>query len=281
MFIFAILAALIAAISPFAGLIFTIYFGLKYQDKLYVFISVFIGGTAILFFGKIIDPIRLLDIIVGIGLVSFLFIRNLLTSQNYLKALLISIATTIGYAIVRQLLFYKSISKMVIQYLSDYNVMLNTAFENNPEQLKLFTEATSQVEPLFTTYYVGVWSIIMIIALFISAQIISKKSNMKWQLRSIQMPFYIIYGLIFALILFLIPNTQKYAINGFMVVAPLFLIQGISILAYHWGEFFKRSKFLLIILIMAITFNPCLIVLLILIGLSDIWFNFRKIRNGG
>ncbi len=281
MYLFAVFAALIAAISPFAGLIFTTVFGIKFQSKIYVFLSVFMGSTAILYFGGFLEMINALDILFGVGIICFLFIRNFLATFNYLKSLLLSAVAIISYGIVRQILFYDTIVKMTTNYLIEYNKMLVTTFENNPKQLELMQEVTSQVKLLFTDFYVGVWSIMMISALYIAALIISTRSIIKWQLKTIQMPFNLIYVLIIALVAFLIPNTQKYGINGFMIIAPFFLIEGISILQFHWGEYFKRSKFLLIILILAIAFNPYLLMLIILLGILDIWFNFRKIRNGG
>ena len=55
------------------------------------------------------------------------------------------------------------------------------------------------------------------------------------------------------------------------------LIQGISILEFYWGDFFKKSKFLLFLLIFSMVFNYFILILVALIGLTDIWFNFRKI----
>jgi uncharacterized protein YybS (DUF2232 family) len=61
------------------------------------------------------------------------------------------------------------------------------------------------------------------------------------------------------------------------MIAPLFLIQGISNLDFYWGDFFKRSKILLFLLVVSMVFNYFILILVALIGLTDIWFNFRKI----
>lgn len=281
MILFAVFAALLAAIAPFAGMIFTIYFGLKYQDKLYVFFSVFIITTVILYVGKIYDPIGVLDCVIGIGLISFLFMKTFTNSFNYLSSLLVSAAAAIGYAVMRQLLFLKQLTAIAENAIIEYNKLLAVAFENNPEQLKFFTEASVNIKPLFTDYYIGIWSMIMISAIYIASLIISSRSMIKWQLRKIRIPYNIIYVLIVVLVALLIPNTRKYGLNGLMILAPFFLIEGISILHFHWGDFFQKSKFLAIILIASMVINPYLMILVMLIGLADIWFNFRKINNGG
>ncbi|MFO7895910.1 MAG: DUF2232 domain-containing protein [Candidatus Cloacimonadales bacterium] len=281
MILFAVLAALIAALSPFAGMIFTIYFGWKFQSKLYVFLSVFIGSSALFYFANILDPIRILDIIVGIGLVSFLFIERLATSANYLQSLLRSATAVVIYAISRQIIFFEQLQKTAENFVSEYDKILASTFESNPEQLQLLTDATAQVKPLFTDYYIGVWSFIMISGIALAALLVSRKSGKKWHLKKVQMPFLLIYLLIGSLLLLLIPNTEKHGVNGVLIVAPFFLIEGASILAFYWGDYFQKSKFLLIILILAILINPYLMLLIMLIGLFDIWFNFRKINNGG
>jgi len=277
----AIVAALIAAISPFAGMIFTIFFGFKNQSKLYVFFGAFIGTTVLLYYSKILDPIRVMDTIVGIGLVSFLFIRNFVSSLRYLYSFISSALVAVGYALIRQVLFYDLIKQSAETFITEYDKFLVANFTSNPEQLELFQAAVGQIKPLFTDYYVGVWSSLMITGLFIAALLVSHRSKEKWQIKQIRMPFAFIYLLIACLALFLVANAQKYGINGLIIIAPFFLFQGISILFFFWGDFFKRSKFLSIVLIGALLINPYLMILIMLIGLFDIWFNFRKINNGG
>ena len=47
---------------------------------------------------------------------------------------------------------------------------------------------------------------------------------------------------------------------------------------FYWGKFFKKSKFLLVLLIISIIINIPIIILIVLMGVADIWFNFRKIH---
>jgi uncharacterized protein YybS (DUF2232 family) len=92
------------------------------------------------------------------------------------------------------------------------------------------------------------------------------------------MPYFFIYLLILAMIIFILPNWKTTGINAMVILAPIFLIQGISILDFFWGEFFRRSKLLLFLLIISMVVNIPILILVGLIGLLDIWFDFRKIR---
>lgn len=281
MIFLAIFAAIIAAISPFAGMIFTIYFGAKFQSKIYVFFSAFIGTAIALQFSKIIEPIMVLDLIFGIGIVSFIFIRSFISSYNYLYSLIKSALIAIIYAITRQILFSETIKQTAEIFVKEYNNFITDNFSGNPEQIEIMRTAVESTKLFLTKYYAGLWSGIIILAIFVASLLISKRSNIKWQIKYIRMPFASVYILIFTLILSLIANAQEYGINGLMIIAPFFLIQGISILTFFWSDFFKQTKILSLILVVFLLINPYLMILITLIGLFDIWFNFRKINNGG
>ena len=281
MIFLAITAAIIAAIFPFAGMIFTIYFGAKFQSKIYVFFSAFIGTAIALYFSQILDPIRILDLIIGIGLVSFVFIRSFISSYNYLYSLMKSSLIAIFYAIVRQILFFETIKQTAETVLKEYNAFITDNFSGNLEQAEIMRTAVESTKLFLTKYYAGLWSSVIILAIFIAALLISYRSNIKWKTKYIRLPFATVYILILALILSLIPNAQEYGLNGLIIIAPFFLIQGTSILTYFWSDFFKQSKFLSLVLVAFLLINPYLMILITLIGLFDIWFNFRKINNGG
>ncbi len=277
MFLTAILAAIIATISPFWGLIFILASGGKYQERRYIFFAVFSGIVIILSIVSIIDIITLSDLIVGVGATSLLFFWSLFRTFNYIRSMIIAFFFSIAYSVARQWIFGKAFIENVNQAIEQYKEFITSAFQNSAEQMSLALEITESFKEIFTTFYAGIWVLTVVLALYFGSLLFSRKNIMKWKHRTIRMPFYLIYLLIVGLVLFLMPGTKNIGINSLLMLSPLFLIQGISILDFYWGNFFKKSKFLLFLLILSMVINYFILTLVALMGLLDIWFNFRKI----
>jgi uncharacterized protein YybS (DUF2232 family) len=111
---------------------------------------------------------------------------------------------------------------------------------------------------------------------------IKQLSNLKyWDL-----PWYLCWGIIAGIILVIIPKFST-SFNNIIVISGysliiifgiLYLILGIAVI---WGIFnrFNTQKSLRYIILALIVFIPGLILLLPLLGLIDIWANFRKLNR--
>ncbi len=277
MILLAVISVVIATLSPFWGLIFIIAFSGKYQKNRNLFNYVFFGFVILLFLLKLIDIISFMNLLIGVGLTSVLYLWSLQRTLNFINAIISAFFLNIIYAVLRMIIFGKQYAEIIAEVIEKYKEFVTQSFQNNAEQLALALDFTDTFQQLFTKYYVGIWVSTIVLAIYIGSIFLSKKGSLKWEHRKIRMPFYLVYILIAALAGFLLPDTQTYGINALIMIAPLFLIQGISILDFYWGDFFKRSKVLLFLLIVSMVFNYFILILVILIGLIDIWFNFRKI----
>ena len=277
MIFLAVISVVIATLSPFWGLIFIIAFSGKYQKKRSLFYSVYFGFVVFLFLFRVIDIISFMDLLIGVGLTSALYLWSLQRTLNFINALISAFFLNIIYSILRLIIFGKQYADIIAEVLENYKEFVTQSFQNNNEQLNLALKFTDTFQELFTKYYVGFWVFTIVFAIYIGSLFLSKKGFLKWEHRKIRMPFYLIYILIAALAGFLLPTTHNYGINALIMIAPLFFIQGISIMDFYWGDFFKKSKLLLFLLIFSMVFNYFILILVALIGLTDIWFNFRKI----
>lgn len=278
MYVVAVLAAFIASLSPLGGLIFTLAYGEKYRENLVKYLAVFLLAGILLFVLKIVDIVSFTDIVLGVGVSVWIYFWVFKKTGKFLPAILITYGFSVILAVCKKLIFHAVIMDNIEQAMSIYERMINTSFQNNPEQLDMGLQLLNMTKQIFTNYYIAIWALSMIIGLYLGSLLVSKKSILKWQHKLVRLPYETVYFLILALVIFLIPNWRILGINALLIAAPLFLIQGISILDFYWGNFFKKAKFLLFLLIVSMVFNYFILSLIALIGLLDIWFDFRKIR---
>ncbi|MCK4312952.1 MAG: DUF2232 domain-containing protein [Candidatus Cloacimonetes bacterium] len=275
----AVLSALIALFSPFWGLIFIINFGYKYQNRKNVFYCVFAGAIIFLMIiGKFFDIVTLFDILIGVGISSAYYFRNIQKKYDYQKTILIISFVNIGYAIVRHLVFGKILLRNLNEVFQQYAELIKSNFQENSEQFFLALEITEKAKLLMINYYPAIWAITIIFAIYLTSIFFSKKAVKKWEHKKVRLPFFLVYILIAILIFVISPNTRNIGMNGLLMLTPLFLIQGISLLDFYTGNFFKKHRFFLIFFILSVVLNYYLIILLAFTGLLDTWFNFRKIE---
>ncbi|MDP8268793.1 MAG: DUF2232 domain-containing protein [Candidatus Tenebribacter davisii] len=277
MILIAVISVVIATVSPFWGLIFILAFSVKYQNNKKLFFSVYFGFAAILLIFGVLDVITAMDVLIGVGLSSFLYLWSLHRTLNYINAMISVVFLNIIYAVIRMIIFGKQFAETIAQVMDKYKEFVAQSFQNDSEQLSLALKFTESFQEIFTKYYMGIWVFTIVFSIYISSLIISKKGDLKLEHKKIRMPFYIIYFLIISLAGFLMPNFQIIGINALIMITPLFLIQGISVIDFYWGDFFRRSKILFFLLIFSLVFNYYILILVALVGLADIWLNFRKI----
>jgi hypothetical protein len=276
----ACLSVLIAAFTPFWGVIFIFTLGAKYQqDKHYQqFYGLILLLTVILFLLRIIDIISLTDILAGVALTSLLFFRLLAVKFDYFKAIIIVTLLNIIYGIVSYLLFSRQIMENINVISEEYLKILTETIPQNQDSIGFASGLIETMKYIITNFSPGIWVLTVIIAVYVGSLLLSARISNKWMHRHVQLPYTIVYPLILCLAAFLFPNSRIPGLNGLIMMLPLFLIQGLSILDFFWGERLRKAKLILVLLVIAMVFNPYLIIIIAVLGLTDIWFNFRKIR---
>ena len=226
-----------------------------------------------------VDLIFFSDILIGIGVTSFLYFGWISASKDYLRTIIYLTFINIGYSILKFLMFGKVFVQLAEASFNQFSEYLNTGLQNNPEQLSIGLDVLRQLKEIVMNYYPGIWVFSVVIGIYLGSLLFSKKVTEKWEHKKLQLPFYLIYILILLLIALISEQTRIIGINGLLMIIPFFLFQGISILHFFWGDFFVRSRFLLYLMIISMILNPYLLLLVVLVGMLDIWFNFRKIGN--
>ena len=93
-----------------------------------------------------------------------------------------------------------------------------------------------------------------------------------------QAPEILVWGVIGCGLIMLLPATgiRLIGVNGLLVLLTIYFIQGIAIVSFYF-EKKKLPRTIRIILYMMIAFQQLFLLVIICIGLFDIWINFRKI----
>jgi len=274
----AVLAAVLAILSPLWGLIFTLSFSGKYLNRFYLFMLLFVLAIVGLFLANVVDWITFFDVFIGIAVSIFIYFYIMQKSGSYINAILAASAVNCCYAIARQFIWGKQLLENVILAMQNVESFMQSSITENQEQLSFALELIESTKAILTKYYIGTWMVSIILGLYFGSLLLSRQLQNKWDHRRIGLPFYIIYLLIASLLLFILPQVRILGINSLMILVPLFIIQGVSILDFFWRDFFTKSKFLLFLLIFSMALNIPILILVALVGMLDIWFDFRKIR---
>ncbi|MBN1948810.1 MAG: DUF2232 domain-containing protein [Candidatus Cloacimonetes bacterium] len=281
MIVIVFFSVLISLISPFWGLIFIMTVGVKYQYQPYRirFYTAMIFVLLLFLLGRIINIISFSDILVGVILSAFVFFMVFSRTLEYLRAILTAGFINLVYSALRQAAFGKLFLENINQIFDLYLETLRETTADNINRLAFIQEAVESVRDIITNFFPGIWVFTIIVALYLGALLLSRRSQMKWKHKYIRLPFFLIYLLLPVLVLMLFPATRIAGFNGALMLLPVFLIQGISLIDFYWGAYFHRTRLLLIVFVLALVFNPYLVLLLTLFGLFDIWFDFRKINK--
>jgi len=276
----------LAGYSPFLALIFILAYGGKYYaGHKYVFYLVFLGfslGFVYLVRGSIqvdsfvFDPKFLYnlptsDVIFATLLPSVLFWELRERGKSYLNSLLMILPVFVSYSFIRNTIFGK------IEFESFGQILASVAIEM-PDSEAMQTMMTDSLD-LYSKLSVGIWVAVAMFALYLGALLHSRRSSEKWEHRKVRLPFYLIYVVILALALVVVPNTRYTGFNLALVLVPVFAMQGYSLLHYYLGKFFTRNRFITGLMILVSALNGQILLLISFVGLFDTWFNFRKLNN--
>lgn len=276
----ALIAIFITFISPFFGQIYVIGIAGKKlfeKNKFYQYFAVIAIAMISLILTKAVSLIIALNMLMVLLFTPYIFVSIYKKIFNVEAAIAVSGILNGFYGIIMNFIIKRYYSEDIQSVFTTLRASLE---ENNmnPDQLNLMLNYLNNFEDLFINYISVIWSFFMILAIFFGALIIAKKSDeINWNFSLVRWPFQSVYLLIAGLALTLIPLTNSIGIKLLVLLLTFYFIEGISILTYFWKDYFTKSKFFLVILIIAILFNPFLLLLISLVGVFDIWFNFRKI----
>jgi hypothetical protein len=139
-------------------------------------------------------------------------------------------------------------------------------------------EALSLMEEIVTNFGAAIWVTGIVTAAYLGFIFFAKKQRIRIHHRSLRFPYFCVYGIIFGLLLTLIPTTKILGLNMLLMLSPLYFFQGISILDYYWRPFVEKSKWFAFLLVLMLLFNYFFAMLIVMMGLLDVWFNFRKLK---
>lgn len=242
-------------------------------------------GAALVFLITSLNTIRLmnsLDIILGVGLSTALCFYLLRHKYTYINSLIIVTIYNSIYAYARFLIFENTIVNLLSESMEEMKEMWQTLLADRPELLQSFFEISEKSREIMFEYNIAIWVVTIGLALYIGLLIFSRRVDVKWDHKRTRIPFYFVYILIIGLALTLIPQTSTAGANILVILCLLYLIQGIAMLDYFLGSFFRKHKLLMIVFVIIILINIYLLGLIILFGIVDNWLDFRKISiNGG
>jgi hypothetical protein len=148
----------------------------------------------------------------------------------------------------------------------------------NAEQMAFFQEMIEQSKYIYTNFSSGIW-IFSIMLSFLIGFYITTRGNLLYSINKYHVNLYVIYTLIIALIFAIFSKYSIYSWNFIIGVLPLFFMQGIGIITYKFGRYYKKSKLFIFISILCLLINPYIVIFISFIGLFDNWFDFRKFNK--
>ncbi|MCK4338467.1 MAG: hypothetical protein KAW87_00550 [Candidatus Cloacimonetes bacterium] len=244
------------------------------QAILITLLGIFTASLLLLFVIKILSWQRGFEVWVSVGLASVIFALVLRKLKSYEFAILYAALPGFVYVSIKNLFFFNSIKKQLEQ--SQQLLLENIEKMFSPEILENMMPTIIKVQNMFLNGNAAIWMFGIILGLFIGALILSNKLELlRWNLDSVNFPFYLQIAIAIGLILFIF-KLRIISYNLLVICGFFFLIQGYSLLYFFMKRIFKRSYFLGIILLIIPFFNYYLLIMISILGFLDTWIHFRK-----
>lgn len=309
--LYTILAFVIFALSifvPFLGILGLALISipsikLMLEGRIWESIICALIGSSFLFFIDWILPLFFSILIIGM---SFIYLFCFKKNKNpFLVVILNGILFIILIAIFLIILSIIKRQNILISFMNYYKETINT-FPNSPF-IKQYMQLMSINETQFNALYEQTKNILLFLPYVIPGLLLvyvflSSIINYYWSLlifkkdkiilrglplfQTWDLPWGFVSGIILGLILIMIPHFNKYynfifnvvGINLLIIFGLIYSILGFSVL---WGIFDKFHVLILwrILIIILISFFPILIILIPVIGIIDVWANFRKLER--
>ena len=217
-----------------------------------------------------------MDTVCGIGLTALIYFYYLKSTHNYHIALMYSSGNGVLYGFVRQLLYGQFINDQISKSSYQSLEMMKDMFKDNPEFLALAEQSTQTSVTFFHNYGTAIWFMVIFFALYLGSLWLSARAKTNWNHAVFALPYWSAYLLITAMLFFLIPATRTTGVNLLLIILPCFMIQGIAVSFYFWKVTTTSNRFVLFLTISIILLNYIFILLLILLGIADLWLQFRQ-----
>lgn len=294
------ITSLIFAISvymPIIGFICSLFIPLPilfYRSKL--------GRTT----GAIIPIITIIVMIAVLGGISIdiLFFVELLLLGFVLSELIeldLSIEKTMLYACgsvifigIVGLLFYSNLSNkgiyaLVVEYVSKNLKLTLEVYENmgvSKESIHMISSSLENIEYVLiriipalvvaSTFFVS-WTNLLVAKPILKSRGIFYPSF--GSLKFWKAPEFLVWGIIGCGLLLLLPGktSKLFGLNGLLIMLTIYFFQGIAIVSFYFEK--KRfSRMLRVFLYSLIALQQVVLIVIIGLGLFDMWLNFRKLE---
>jgi len=283
MILVAIISAIVSFVSPFLGLFLIVGFGAKYlvpkQNIVFWVVNLSLIVFAVVFAKNKVYYLTGFDAIFGALFGGIIFFWALNSSKSMAKALSVIFLFELVIGILRSYLFKEQILNTVLTAYNLYDGYVTEKFVDIPDKMMLAKDMLLKVKNFLGFYQIAIWTFSEISFLYIASIVASKKKTIELVHKRIRMPYIFVYLLIAFLALALFKQTKVLGLNLLISISMLYFIQGFSILDFFWGKMFRRSKFLLILLIISLFLNTFIMILIALTGLTDVWLDYRKLNE--
>lgn len=277
----AVTASMVSGFSLLIGYVITLSavgrLKVMYVEKKYYMFMIMFATAVILRLFNLIDYLRLSDIVFGVVLSAFLYMNVLTYSHNYASAILYISMFHIFYSLVRNgILGVSYFEDLEIILLERIDLLRESLRHNNIDEIK---NTFQQAFRIYKNYNPAIWSTTMVVGSFVGGLFLSKNNLLKFRISQLRFPEFLKYIVLFSLTAAILPQTKLLGINILLVLGIICSLQGLSVLAHWWTEFFAKSKIVLYLFVIMIFFNFFFIMFVSLIGLLDLWFDFRKFEK--
>jgi len=272
---FSLLSGAVASFSPFLGLIMVMIFCAKSLGAAIVspqraLTAFFVVPLLLLLMDRSTSTqMMVLDAVLGVGLIAYVFLITLRNNQILSEALLISAIGLMLYAAARGFLF----SALLEQSFDQGFEILQTQMPAmvNQEYMALSMRLWKMVLP-------SVWGVSQILALMIGYFLFHKSIKIPFSFGDLRFPA--IYNLLIVAILplYFFDSIRHIFINALILLCTIPLIQGFAYVSQSLSRVIASGiiRGIIMAIILVYAFIP-----LTLIGLSDSWLSIRTINRGG
>ena len=236
--------------------------------------------SAALYLLHVLPLLDAIDIVAGLGMGVVAFAWSLRRTRSWMGAILGGTAAQVVYAGLRRYLFagyYQELVDTVHTAMSQ--ALQQSAAQLTPENLQTLSDMVDTMARFLIRFQEAVWAVPMLLGLYLAALLLSGRVPFGWSHRTTRLPHGMVYPLIAGMAMVLIAATQTAGWNIVIILAWLYGLQGMMIIDFYWGKYFARSRVLTVILVLAIMLNYFILGLIMLMGLLDTWFNFRKLPD--
>lgn len=213
------------------------------------------------------------------------------------KTILYSCGSVLLSGLVILILYSNMAGRSIVVLVSDYvkqnlelTMVLYQSMGMSEESIRVISNSLDHIQyvlvrivpamVVISTFFVAWTSLLLARPLLKSKSLFFPTFGSLQQWRS---PEFLVWGVIGCGLLLLFPSkvVKVIALNGLLILMPIYFFQGIAIVSHFFNKK-KFPRFLKLFLYGLIALQQLLLLVVIGVGFFDIWLNFRKlgIKNG-